>query len=159
VPKRRKSDTKRAVRVTTDEEKSVLEYTDTNSLDVLQKAVGGYIEVVSLPAIGMDMIVDEEHKLSQKPENLMGTLFFALQYGPYDRIGGDIVFMGEPNRWGYSTSLSDEQIDLLTTEGAGLVDRVATLWKVDVGDVVSAVAAHILLGINRTSGGFITVIE
>ena len=56
-------------------------------LDTLQKAVGGYIEVVTL-ADGRLLIVDEEGKCKGKPVNPTANTIFNVSY---DVIVGDAV--------------------------------------------------------------------
>lgn len=68
-----------------------------NTLDALQKAVGGYIETVHI-ATNLVAIVDEEGKLKGKPSNVLGLV-------------GTIVFAGiKKERFG---DISDTAIELL----------------------------------------------
>jgi hypothetical protein len=61
------------------------------SLEELQQAVGGYIEIVRV--IKTDdyiMVIDEEGKLKNKPVNLAATAFANI--GDGDCIVGDVIF-------------------------------------------------------------------
>lgn len=80
--------------VTSEHQISVKEYDNPSvPLEDFQKAVGGHIEIVR-PAFLMPvnpfllMVIDEEGKIKEKPENGLASLFYA---NPYDNIVGDVV--------------------------------------------------------------------
>ena len=63
-----------------------------NTLKALQKAVGGYVETVTLPRTGLVVIVNEEGRLLDLPENgvlnigpLMGQLLVGTVLGSASR--------------------------------------------------------------------------
>lgn len=62
-------------------------------LDELQKAVGGYIEVVPSRFTGLVIICDEEGKLKGQGENLLAT--HLLKARSHDYIVGDAVLLME----------------------------------------------------------------
>lgn len=73
-----------------------------NTLQAMQKAVGGYIQVVSVGA-GVVMICDEEGKLKNKPLN------FGTQN---DVIVGDVLFLQDGGKGDFA-DLSEENTALV----------------------------------------------
>lgn len=61
-------------------------------LKLLQDAVGGYIEVVTLSNDWL-MIVNEEGKLKGLPINDLATAMYYINYGETDIIVGDVVLI------------------------------------------------------------------
>ena len=57
-------------------------------LATLQEAVGGYIQIVSIPSSDKIIVLDEEGKLKDKPVNKKAT---ELYNNPYDVIVGDVI--------------------------------------------------------------------
>lgn len=87
------------------------------TLDTLQAAVGGYVEVVHLPGVQADMFVNEEGKLCGKARNtrataLAGMLYSGLGLGDY--IAGDAIITGVPDQDGDATGLDPLQVHELT---------------------------------------------
>lgn len=104
----------KAVSISTDGEHLVVEYEPTDeggSLKVLQTAVNGYIECIHLKNYEVDMWVNEEGKINQLPQNPYGTALWAENYGLSDYTAGNIIITGKPDVEGYSTSLTDEQVE------------------------------------------------
>jgi hypothetical protein len=60
------------------------------SLAELQTAVGGYIEIVTLPNNKL-LVVDEEGKLKNRPINSKATAVMTRAFGHVDVIVGDAV--------------------------------------------------------------------
>lgn len=80
-----------------------------NTLETYQTLVGGYIEVVRRPFFPGDVIaiVDEEGVLKNRPANVLlpdGTL-----------LAGTVVFVGGPLEKEDFVSLTQEEVDELTT--------------------------------------------
>ena len=67
------------------------------SLEDLQKAVEGYIEIVDLPKGDLTtnkkliMVLNEEGKINQLPVNLIATQIWIKNYGRTDVIVGNVV--------------------------------------------------------------------
>ena len=61
------------------------------SLEQLQKAVGGYIEIVNVDDDKI-LIINEEGKLEDLPVNTMATSLYQQVHGPIDVIVGNVVF-------------------------------------------------------------------
>jgi hypothetical protein len=71
-------------------EGKVKELQDTN-LESLQAAVGGYIEILQLHD-GKCLVVDEEGKIKNKPQNVTATLIYLEgRRHTFDVIVGDAV--------------------------------------------------------------------
>lgn len=60
------------------------------SLETLQKAVGGYIQIVPTND-GRLLVLDEEGKLKEKPVNATGTKLTRGVVADWDLIVGDVV--------------------------------------------------------------------
>ena len=75
-----------------------------NSLESMQKLVGGYIEMPYNPAFskGLQIVCNEEGKFAEDPKP-------NVYWGDYDVIFGDIVFVGINNE-GEDISLTSNQI-------------------------------------------------
>lgn len=82
-----------------------------NTLEALQKFVGGYIERVGLEhglASGLAILCDEEGKLKGKPLN---TTFYPFGYGVGRKVVGDFLIVREKN--GTFVDLTDPDVRLL----------------------------------------------
>jgi hypothetical protein len=66
---------------------TIEEFND-NSLEGMQKAVGGYIEIVTTHDDKV-MVIDEEGKFKDKPRNDKATSMVSLWPGDY--IVGDVI--------------------------------------------------------------------
>ena len=88
-----------------------VEFNNKNSLKVLQEAVGGLIECVSLPSLGLAMFVNEEGKLTNLPiQNLDATALYQKEYNTKDVIIGDVIFTNlETDKEGNTLGLTDNQ--------------------------------------------------
>jgi hypothetical protein len=95
-------------------------FTIGESYGVISKAVGGYIECVSLPSVGIDMWVDEEGKLAEVGYvNAFGTILMQEEYGTdlngplVDIVVGTVIFTGGTDEEGETLGLSPEQVEFL----------------------------------------------
>ena len=104
---------KKAVIVKATGEKSVVEFTNETSYQVLSGAVGGYIQPVWLPSRQVEMWVHEEGKLIGLDQNPYGTALWVEEYGLTDVTMGDIILTGGTDGHGYTMGLTDEQVELL----------------------------------------------
>ena len=70
-------------------------FTDENgklSLEQMQSAVGGYIEILTSLDGEMCLIFDEEGKLNNKPSNNVATFYAQRKFGLVnDYIAGDVI--------------------------------------------------------------------
>lgn len=62
------------------------------SLEELQKALGGLIEVIRLGDSGRIMIINEEGKLNALPINRRATQLFRTTFDTHDFIVGPAIF-------------------------------------------------------------------
>lgn len=114
----------KAVAITSNGVHTTIEYEPTDeggSLKVLQTAVGGYIECIHLKNYEADMWVNEEGKINQLPQNPCGTALWAENYGLTDYTAGDVIITGPPDEEGYSTSLTDEQVEFFMQYEEGVI--------------------------------------
>ncbi|MBL0310155.1 MAG: DUF3846 domain-containing protein [Bacteroidetes bacterium] len=64
------------------------------TLEEMQRAVGGRIEIIPLDRDGLDdrvLVVDEEGKLISLPLNVLATLEWIRYYGETDFVAGDAI--------------------------------------------------------------------
>lgn len=87
-----------------------------DSYNLISGAVGGWIECVSLPTLGVDMWVNEEGKLIGLPVNTAGTALWESEYGRTDIIVGDIIITGGVDDEGDTLGLTEEAIESLTRQ-------------------------------------------
>jgi hypothetical protein len=83
---------KTALRINTDFTIEVLDL-DTDTLEKLQGAVGGWVQAVDLHD-DLTLWCNEEGKLIGLPTNVIGTHLWEKSFGMTDIIMGDIVFTG-----------------------------------------------------------------
>lgn len=99
------------------------------TLDDYQTAVGGRIEAVDLPDLGISIYINEEGLLRQLPFNSRAT-FLWWYHVPEARqkamLVGDAVVVGQPNRKGDSTDIPSEVGTMLLDPG---------VWRVEVRTV------------------------
>ena len=96
------------------------------TLEEMQKAVGGYVEVFDVVAGDASMWCNEEAKVNstmfggtqtrEDLENKQATILMDDAYGgpgmfAGDYIGGDVCFTGAPDEDGESTSLSEVALE------------------------------------------------
>lgn len=75
-----------------------------STLDVLQEAVGGYIEAVGVND-GYTIYLNEEGKLDGLPLNEQATRLTRGILSPFDLVAGDVVLAGPLDDEGYDTSV------------------------------------------------------
>jgi hypothetical protein len=93
-----------------------------DSLDQLQKAVGGDVELVGLRALSMNLYLNEEGKYEKLAVNSRATTlcheYRAIRYDDY--IAGDIILVGPFDDEGENTDLTAAQITWLTAADESL---------------------------------------
>ena len=91
-----------------------VQFTNETAYQTLRDGVGGLIECVSLPNLGIDMWVNDEGKLNGSEPNLLGTLLWSHAYGfGTDIIVGDIVLTGGPDDEGNTTGLTVDHLQAI----------------------------------------------
>lgn len=103
----------KAVKITTDGQKSVVEFTNETCYETLSEAVGGYIECVSLydkPG-APDMWVNEEGKLDGLDQNPIATALWVDMYSTTDVMAGNVIITGGADEEGYTQGLTDDQVE------------------------------------------------
>ena len=107
---------KKALRVTTEGTTEVLDLSE-NTLNVLQKAVDGYVQCVDFYRSNdnpVTMWLNEEGKLFGKPHNPYAQRVWDKEFGTgTDYIVGDVVFSGLPDDEGDTMGLTDEALQIL----------------------------------------------
>lgn len=99
---------KKAVVIETTGDSRVIELDDT--LEQLQREVGGYIEAVTFPN-GATMWLNEEGKINGLDHNKQAQFIFDHTFGPgIDTIVGNAVITGGPDEEGETLGLTDEQL-------------------------------------------------
>lgn len=86
----------------------------------LQSLVGGYFEVVPLPALGASMYVDEEGKLKRDARlklNHRATALASDRIRAEDFIVGDVVLLGARDGLDNDTDLPESTVKLLAAMG------------------------------------------
>lgn len=107
-------------------EDAAIELRDFAQLDDYQAAVGGYIEPVDIPSLGITVYVNEEGLLRQLPFNSRATFLWWYEVHEARQsamLVGDAVIVGIPDRRGESTDVPQSLVDILTKAGA---------WRVQV---------------------------
>lgn len=115
----------RALRVPVDPDEPIAEV-QVNSLADYQEIVGGYIEPVDIPALGVTVYVNEEGLLRQLPFNSRATFlwwYFVPEARQKAMLVGSAIIVGLPNRQGDSTDIPREVTDLLLKPA---------VWRVEV---------------------------
>lgn len=87
----------KAITITTTGHVNETELTETTELADLQRAVGGYIQIIDLTE-ELAMVIDEEGKLQNKPVNDIATRLtqhFNAGLQAHDIIVGDAVLIGQ----------------------------------------------------------------
>ncbi len=102
----------KAILLKTDGSKIIKEY-DNLTLEDIQGAVGGLYECVQLPKQNVDMLCNEEGKMTGLEQNPIATAFYHSNHGPYDVIVGDVLLINGLNLDGEYISLTDKQIEEL----------------------------------------------
>lgn len=106
---------KKALKISTTGEVEVIDF-EQNTLEVLQSAVGGWIEAIYLPSIeNATMWLNEEGKLIGLPHNSYAQTLWNAEYGKdTDYIVGNVVITGGVDDEGESLGLADITIASLT---------------------------------------------
>jgi len=99
----------KAVTITSEGLQSEVEFTEENSLETLQAAVGGYIQAIDL--LGLTMWINEEGKIHNLPFNPFATLLWEAEFGKTDVILGDIILTGQPDGEGFTTSIPESFVE------------------------------------------------
>lgn len=127
--------------VDTDEEVEVREADDA---EALQAAVGGWLEAIDVPSLGVRIYINEEGRVRHLPFNSRAS-FLWRYYVPRDRpamLVGDVIVVGAPDKRGDDTDVPESALRLLTQE-----QEVALLLKVGGDPVDLAHPASTLAGI------------
>lgn len=94
-------------------------------LEGYQAVVGGWIEPVDIPDLGITVYVNEEGLLRHLPPNSRAT-FLWWYHVPESRqramLVGDAVIVGWPDQNGDSTDLPEEVIELLRPEAGFAIE-------------------------------------
>ena len=109
-----KGDTKmvKAITITTDNTVTCFDM-DKNSLELLQKAVGGYVQAINLDDT-LTLWCNEEGKMMNLPHNEKAQILWDNVFGSgTDYIVGNIVLTGGADDEGEIIGLTDEQINNL----------------------------------------------
>jgi Domain of unknown function (DUF3846) len=122
----------KAVIITTEGEKSVVEFDNDSCYEMLKNAVGGLIECVPLRASGFEMWVNEEGKLMNLPQNGVGTALWNDNYGPSDVTVGNIVLTGGTDSKGNTLGLTDEQLEFVLN-----YDKSIVIQDLNIEDYIS----------------------
>ena len=96
---------------------------ETQSLETLQDAVGGYVQAIDL-GDQVTMWCNEEGKMIGLPHNPFGQAFWEKMYGRTDYIVGDIVLTGGADNEGETIGLTDEQITEIAKVVASVNDFI-----------------------------------
>ncbi|MCC4907758.1 DUF3846 domain-containing protein [Microbacterium sp. cx-59] len=111
----------RALRIPVDPDEPITEV-QVESLEDYQGIVGGYIEPVDIPALGVTVYVNEEGLLRQLSLNSRATFlwwYFVPEARQKAMLVGPALVVGLPNRNGESTDIPGEATELLLNPGCG----------------------------------------
>jgi hypothetical protein len=100
----------KALKMNTEGVFELVDFTDETCYDMIKEGVGGYVECVHLPHLGVDMWVNEEGKLTGLPTNDQATLMWARSYGPCDVIKGNVVFTKGTGPEGETMGLDEHDV-------------------------------------------------
>ncbi|TYL51179.1 DUF3846 domain-containing protein [Agromyces mariniharenae] len=95
-------------------------------LEDYQAVVGGWIEPVDIPALGVTIYVHEEGRLLNLPFNSRASFlwwYFVPEARQRAMLVGPALLVGLPNRSGESTNVPGWVVELLTRSG---------VWRVEV---------------------------
>lgn len=103
---------KQAVIIRTDGTTEVVDFSQ-DSLAVLQKAVGGWVQAIDLNS-NLTLWLNEEGKLESLPHNPHAQYFFDMRFGPdADYIVGDAIFTGGVDENGDTLGLDEDTVKSL----------------------------------------------
>lgn len=103
----------KAVKITTDGGKEVVELEYGEVLRPLQEAVGGYIELISLRHFVADMWVNEDGKMHHLAPNPVATQLWARENPNAEKLLGDVIVTGPSDEHGETLGLMDDQVAFL----------------------------------------------
>ena len=103
----------KALIIKTDGTKEVTLFAEGTFLELAQKIVGGWIQLVRLNNKGIDLYLNEEGKLDGLPQNPIATALWSEDYGLTDYIVGNVIITGGANNEGNTIGLTDGQIATL----------------------------------------------
>lgn len=120
---------------------ALIEPREFSELDHYQSAVGGWIESVDIPLLGVTIYVNEEGLARQLPLNPRATFLWWFHV-PAARqramLVGDAVIVGMPDRRGDSTDVPEAVLELMAPGRrwrAEYLSRSDARWRhVDVGN-------------------------
>lgn len=105
----------------------------SDSLETLQKAVGGWVQAVDLDS-DLSLWCNEEGKMNGLPHNTIAQSFWDKAFGEHtDYIVGDIVLTGGTDSEGDLIGLTHEQIEQVLAEVRHL-NRKSNRWQDHLGD-------------------------
>jgi hypothetical protein len=107
----------RGIIIPAEAEESVTE-TVVSTLEDYQAIVGGWIEPVDVPTLGVTIYVHEEGLMLNLPFNSRATFlwwYFVPEARQHAMLVGPALIVGMPNRKGDSTDVPDAVVELLTT--------------------------------------------
>jgi hypothetical protein len=100
----------KALRIKTNGDVKLLDFTNETCYKTLSESVGGLIECVAL-AKDIDMWVNEEGKIAGLDLNPYATRLYHSTFGAIDLIAGDVVITGGVDDEGNTLGLSEERAD------------------------------------------------
>jgi hypothetical protein len=101
-----------AIKVGTDDTIERLDFDTSDTLKVLQTAVGGYIEHIGLPFVNLDAWGNDEAAIVAEPEvNDIGSVALNQLAGWPTEFYGTLVFTGGADDEGNTLGLPEEQAD------------------------------------------------
>lgn len=106
---------KKAVLVQPDGKWEIVEFDNSNGLEVLQKAVDGLIQPVDINPVGITMWVNEEGLYRNDfTENFMASAIFEESYGENATpIMGNAIYTGGTDSEGYTDGLSEKHLEVI----------------------------------------------
>jgi hypothetical protein len=107
---------KYAITVTADNDLNVVDFDESNSYNIIKKAIGGgTFDCVRINSLNVDIWIDDEGKLVNEPVvNAFGSALWVHEYGMTDLIVGDIIITGGVDDEGKTLGLDfDEVIKVL----------------------------------------------
>lgn len=114
----------RALRIPVDPDEPITEV-QVDSLEDYQEIVGGYIEPVDIPELGVTVYVSEEGLLRQLSLNSRATFlwwYFVREARQQAMLVGPALVVGLPNRSGESTDIPRDARELLLNPRVWLVE-------------------------------------
>ena len=103
-----KMEKQKAVIITTDGDKSVVEFDFGKSYQLLSDAVGGMIECVGLE--GADLWCNENGIAEGLPLNMIASAIYSDAFNASNPILGNVIITGSCDDEGETLGLTDEQV-------------------------------------------------